>query len=71
MAELIQAGGNILCSKIHNLLILYEIRRNCQSSGKIYYLPIYKKDDKTHCSSYKGISLLLHMNFNPVFLTQG
>jgi hypothetical protein len=32
--ELIKAGGRNICSAIHNLLILFGIRRNCRSSGR-------------------------------------
>jgi hypothetical protein len=33
-AELIKAGGEILCSKIHKLFVLYGLRRSCHSSRK-------------------------------------
>jgi hypothetical protein len=33
-AEMIKAGGEILCSEIHKLIFLYGIGRNCHSSGR-------------------------------------
>jgi hypothetical protein len=32
LAELIKAGGEMLCSEIHKLIFLYGIRRNCHSN---------------------------------------
>ena len=58
-AELVKAGGRTICSEIHKLLILFGIRRCCLEVWKeSIIVPIYKKGDKTNCSSYRGISLL-------------
>jgi hypothetical protein len=57
-AELIQAGGETLCSEIHKLIKLIwnkELPHQCKESTVV---PIHKKDDKTGCSNYRGISLL-------------
>jgi hypothetical protein len=36
-AELIQAGGEALCSQVHKF-ILFQIRKNCLSSGRSLFL---------------------------------
>jgi hypothetical protein len=51
-AELIKAGGETLYYGI-NLFVLYEIRRNCHSSGRTLLLYHYY-----YCNNYRGISLL-------------
>jgi hypothetical protein len=39
-----------------NLLILFRIKRNCLTSGRIRIIVcIYKKDDKTDCINYQGL----------------
>jgi len=40
-AELIQAGGNILRLKIHELLVLFGIRKNCHSNGSSLLLYLF------------------------------
>jgi hypothetical protein len=47
-AKLIKAGGETLFSEIHKLI--------CSKESII--VPIHKKDDKTDCNNYQGISLL-------------
>jgi hypothetical protein len=58
-AELIQAGGEILRSKIHKLINCIwskeELAEQCKES---IILPVYKKDDKAYYSNYRGVSLL-------------
>ncbi|PNF34643.1 hypothetical protein B7P43_G05860 [Cryptotermes secundus] len=58
-AELIQAGGEILHSKIHNLItsIWHKEKLSDQWKESII-VPVHKKGDKTDCSNYRGISLL-------------
>jgi hypothetical protein len=61
-AELIKAGGRIIQSEIHKLIISIwnkeELPEECKES---VIVPIYKKDDKTDCNNYRGISLLSTM----------
>jgi hypothetical protein len=45
LTELIQAGGNELYSESINLISLFEIWKNCHSSGR--NISIYKNIDKT------------------------
>ncbi|PNF21971.1 hypothetical protein B7P43_G17907 [Cryptotermes secundus] len=58
-AELIQAGGEILCSKIHNLITSIWHKENLPNQWKeSIIVPVHKRGDKTDCSNYRGISLL-------------
>jgi hypothetical protein len=58
-AELIQAGGDILCSKIHELVTSLWTKEKLPDQWKEFInVPVHKKGDKTDCSSYRGISLL-------------
>jgi hypothetical protein len=58
-AELIQAGGETLCSEIHKLIKLIWNKEELPHQWKeSIVLPIHKKGDKTDCSNYRGISLL-------------
>jgi hypothetical protein len=43
LAELIQAGGNTLCSEIHKLLLLFGIKEKCHSSGRTLSLCLFIK----------------------------
>jgi hypothetical protein len=59
LAELIQAGGEILRSKIHKLI------KSIWNKEKLPYqwkesiiVPVHKNGAKTDCSNYCGISLL-------------
>jgi hypothetical protein len=52
-AELIQAGGDILPSKIHRLIWIKE-KLPDQGKESIIVL-VHKKGDKTDCSKYHGI----------------
>jgi hypothetical protein len=58
-AELIQAGGEILCSKIHTLIdsILNKEKLPDQWKESII-VPVHKKGGKPNFSNYYGISLL-------------
>ncbi|PNF32310.1 hypothetical protein B7P43_G16244, partial [Cryptotermes secundus] len=57
--ELIQAGGKILRSKIHNLIIFiwHEVKLPDQWKESSI-VPVHKKGDKTDCSNYWGISAI-------------
>jgi hypothetical protein len=58
LGEIIQATGEKLLSNIHkfNKLIWYKELAHLWEDSIM--LPIHKKDDKTDCSNYRGISLL-------------
>jgi hypothetical protein len=57
--QLIQAGGGTLCSEIHKLIKLIWSKDEMLHHWKeSVVLPIHKNGDKTHCSNYRGISLL-------------
>jgi hypothetical protein len=59
LAELIEAGGETLQSEIHKLINSIWSKENLPDKWKEpNILPVYKKGDKTDCSSYWGISLL-------------
>jgi hypothetical protein len=58
-AELIQAGGEILCSKIHKLIKSIQNKEKLPVQWKeSIIVPVHKKDDKADCSNYCAISLL-------------
>jgi hypothetical protein len=58
-AELIQAGGETLHSEIHKLIKLISNKEELPHQWKeSIVVPIHKKDDKTECNNYWGISLL-------------
>jgi hypothetical protein len=58
-AELIQAGGEILRSKIHKLISSILKKAELPDQWKEYIIiQIHKKGDKTDCNIYRGISLL-------------
>jgi hypothetical protein len=58
-AELIKAGGRIIMSEIHKLIISVWNKEKLPEEWKeSVIMPIYKKGDKTDCSNYRGISLL-------------
>jgi hypothetical protein len=57
--ELIQAKGGKLRSEIHKLIKLIRNKEHhCHEWKEPNVVPIHKKDDKTDCSNYRGISLL-------------
>jgi hypothetical protein len=58
-AELIQAGANILRSKIHKLInCIWNKDELPEQWEKSIIVPIYKKGEKTDCSNHRGISIL-------------
>jgi len=59
LAELIQVGGNTLCSMIHTLINSISNKNN-HSSGRYLLLHLFiKRGDIADCCNYRGISLLL------------
>jgi hypothetical protein len=71
-AELIQVGGEILRSNIHTPINSIWNRKKLPHPWKeSIIVPVHKKDDKTDCSNYRGISLLStsYKNF-PIFFCQ-
>jgi hypothetical protein len=58
-AELIQAGGEKLCSEIHKLInFIWNKEELPDRTKEFIILLVYKNGDKTDCSNYRGISLL-------------
>ena len=57
-AELFKAGGRTIQYEIHKLIIsIWNKEELPEESKESIIVPIYKKGDKTDCSSYKGLSL--------------
>jgi hypothetical protein len=60
--EIIKEGGRKIPYEIHNLTITIWNKEELPEEWKeSFIVPIYKKGDKTECSNYRGISLLLTM----------
>jgi hypothetical protein len=58
-AKLIKAGGNIKPSEIHRLICsMWNKEELPQQWKESITAPTHKKDDKTDCNNYRGISLL-------------
>ena len=58
-AESIKAGGRTIRSEIHKFINCIWSKENWLEEWKeSIILPIYKKNDTTDCSNYRGISLL-------------
>jgi hypothetical protein len=58
-AELIQAGGEILLSAIYKFINAVWNKEQLPDQWKeSITVPVHKKDDKTDCNNYCGISLL-------------
>ncbi|PNF34871.1 hypothetical protein B7P43_G03116 [Cryptotermes secundus] len=72
-AELMQEGGEILRSKIHNLITSIWHKEKLPDQWKeSIVIPVHNKGDKTDCSNYRGISLLsTSYKFYPIFFSQG
>jgi hypothetical protein len=58
-AELIKAGSRTICFKILKLVIsIWNEEELPEEWKESIIVPVYKKDNKTDCSNYRGISLL-------------
>ena len=58
-AELVKVGGRKIRNEIHNIFISIWNKKDLPEEWKdSTIVPIYKKDDKTDCSNYGGLSLL-------------
>jgi len=58
-AEMIEAGGETLCSEIHRLILsVWNKEELPQQWKECIIVPIHKKGGKTGCNNYRGISLL-------------
>lgn len=58
-AEMIQAGKECSVDMLHNLCNKIYQEKKCPSDwGKAIIIPIHKKNDKSECGNYRGISLL-------------
>ena len=60
-AKLIKARGRTIQYEIHKLIIAIWNKEELPEWKESIILPMYKKDNKTDCSNYRGISLLLTM----------
>jgi hypothetical protein len=72
-AELIKAGGRIIRSEFHKLIISIWNKEELPEEWKeSVIVPIYKNGDKTDCSNCRGISFCqLHTKFYSTFFCQG
>jgi hypothetical protein len=62
-AKLIQAGGEILRSKIHKIIHSIWNKEKLPAHWKwSITVPVQKKGDKIDCSSYRGISTDINLN---------
>ena len=58
-AEMVKAGGRIICLEIRKLIIYnWKKEKLPEEWKKSIIVPIHKKRHKTDCSNYKGVSLL-------------
>jgi hypothetical protein len=58
-AKLIQAGGETLQSEIHKLVnFIWNMEQLPDQWKESIILPVYRKDDRSVCSNYCGISLV-------------
>ena len=58
-AELIKEGGRTIRYLIHKLIVSIWNKEELPEEWKVSIIvPIHKKEDKTDCNNYRGISLL-------------
>ena len=71
-AELIKAGGRTIYWEIHKLIISVWNKEGLLEEWKeSIIVPIYKKNNKTECSNYRGLSICqLRKQFYPKFCCQ-
>ena len=60
-AELSKAGDRTIHSEIHQLISFWNKEKLLEEWKELIIVPIFKKVEKTDCSSYRGISLLAAM----------
>jgi hypothetical protein len=59
LAEILKAGGRTVCCEIHKIINSIWNKEELPEEWKeTISVPIYKRDDKTDCSNYRGLSLL-------------
>jgi hypothetical protein len=57
--ELLEAGGETLCSEVHKLICPVWNKKELPQQWEEYIIvPFHKKGDMTDCNNYQGISLL-------------
>ena len=62
-AELIKVGGRTACCEIHELIkSIWNKEELTENWKESIIVSIYRKGDKTECSNYRSISLLLTMH---------
>jgi len=71
-AQSVQSGGKAVCSDIHELVIpIWNKTKLCQQWKESVIVPIYKVGDRTGCSNYWNMSLLLTAYKLSTFFSQG
>jgi hypothetical protein len=55
---MIQVEGETSLSAVHKLINYIWNKDKSLSMEGIYIVPIHKKDDKSDCNNYRGVSLL-------------
>ena len=59
LAELIKAGCETICPELHKLVNSVWNKKDLPEQWKeLIIVHMYKKGDETHCTSYRGMSLL-------------
>jgi hypothetical protein len=71
-AQLIKAGGKIICCETHKVLILFEIRRNClRNRRRSLYLFIGSVIKQIVIITQAYNFCQIHTKFYPTFCCQG